>query len=396
LRFGLVQGDFRDGKDSFRTEAPAMKPRVEEEDNSLDSLLDTLTNVVAILVILLIVTQLSVSESVEKITSSIQVDPAALAKAQEELDALLAEKAELDEQLAALTTDPAELQAKIAVLERKIADNEANRRALEQYKQEREAKAEQQAAAARKKLEEQDQAAKKLKEELQQALAKLAKLEAKLHETPVPELPPAKVVNLPDPRPAPEGAEPVTFFCWRDRVFTINLEELREQARKRFEFVVNRYRLKHVTKGILEKETIEKFNQQPPRDKYFTIELVARGPWPHLRLTPKFDEAETGEQIKRYNSDFRTRVRRLRANGNYARFLVWPDSFETYLIARQMTEREGALAGWQMISDRDDYLYSIGGGNYRFGPPPKPDPNPKPKPKPSGPKPPPQPVDEID
>lgn len=373
-----------------------MKPRVEEEDNSLDSLLDTLTNVVAILVILLIVTQLSVSESVEKITANIQVDPAALAEAQEELAALLAEKAKLDEQLDALTADPAELQAKIAILQKKIADNEANRRALEQYQQEREAKAEQQAAAARKKLEEKNQAAKNLKEELQQALAKLADLEAKLDETPVPELPPAKVVNLPDPRPAPKGAEPVTFFCWRDHVFTIDLEALREQARERFRYVVNRYKLKSATQGILAKETIEKFNRQPPRDEYFRIELVARGPWPHLRLTPKFDEAETSEQIQRYNSDFRTRVRRLRANGNYARFLVWPDSFDIYLVARQMAEREGALAGWQIISARDDYLYSIGGGEYRFGPPPKPDPNPKPKPKPSGPKPPPPPVDEID
>jgi hypothetical protein len=373
-----------------------MKPRAEEEDNSLDSLLDTLTNVVAILVILLIVTQLSVSESVEKIASSIQVDPAALAKAQEELDKLLAEKAKLDEQLEALTTDPAELQAKIAILEKKIADNEANRRALEQNQKERQAKAEQQAAAARKELEEQNQAAKKLKEELQQTLAKLAELEAKLDETPVPELPPAKVVNLPDPRPAPKGAEPVTFFCWQDHVLTIDLEELRERARDRFKFVVNKYRLNSPTQGILADKTIEKFNQKPPRDKHFHIELIAQGSRPYLRLTPRFDNAETGEQVKRYESDFRTRVRALRAHGNYARFLVWPDSFETYLVARQMTEREGALAGWQMVSDRDEYLYSIAGGKYRFGPPPKPDPNAKPKPKPSGPKPPPPPVDEID
>ena len=49
----------------------------DDDDGGLDSLLDTMTNVVGILVIVLVVTQLGVSDAVQRISESEQVDPAA-------------------------------------------------------------------------------------------------------------------------------------------------------------------------------------------------------------------------------------------------------------------------------------------------------------------------------
>ena len=373
-----------------------MKRRPEEDHGSLDSLMDTLCNVVGILVIMLVVTQLSVNQTVKKISTSEQVDPDALAKAEAELDRARRQKAELEERLSSFDYDPQETRVQLAAVQRAIIDNRADLRVLEQQQSEKQAAAAEQTTAAQELIDEQEQGREKLQEQTRQALEQLAKLEARLEDTPAPAVLPAKVVHLPDPRPAPKDAQPVTFFCWGEHLLAANLEELRDNARKRFAFIVTRYNLdRNPAAGLDAEEIIERFNAAPIRDKFFDVELVARGARPYLRLTPHMNAAESATGIAHGNSDFQSRLRKVKADGDYARFLVWPDSFEIYLAARQIAESMGVMAGWQLIRDRDDYLYFIGGGQYRFGPPPQPDTNPPAQPAPSEPKPPP-PVDEID
>lgn len=374
-----------------------MKRRVEEEEVGLDSLLDTLTNVVGILVIMLIVTQLSVSESVKQISQTEQVDPKALEKAAADLEKIRKERAELEEQVASFTYDPNEIRIQRAAMERRLLDAKADLRVLEQQKRQREEKERQEAAKAEALLAELEKQKKEMDEQTRKSLEELARLEALLAETPEQSPLPAKVVNLPDPRPAPKGAKAITIFCWRDRIFPTNLEELRDRARTQFDRIVRTERLdRDPEKGIDAQVLLEQFNRRRLRDKFFDIELIAIGVNPHLKLTPKVPVGETREAIIRRNSDYQKRLRELDPNKHYIRFLVWPDSFEVYLAARQVAEENNLLAGWQMISERSDYTYWIAGGKYRFGPPPKPDPN-KPKPPPSNkPAAPPPPVDEID
>jgi len=374
-----------------------MKRRPDEDEVGLDSLLDTLTNVVGILVIMLIVTQLSVSDSVKKISQTEQVDPKALEQAQADLEKIRKERQELEEQAASFTYDPNEIRVKRAAMERRLLAAKADLRALEQQQRQREEKERQEKAKSEALLAELEKKKKEMDEQTRKALEELAKLEALLAETPQQQALPSKVVNLPDPRPAPKGAKPVTIFCWRDRIFPADLEELRDRARGQFDRIVQTERLdRDPEKGIDAKVMLEHFGRRPLRNKFFDIELIAVGVNPHLKLTPKIPAGEPREDIIRRNSDYQKRLRELDPNKHYVRFLVWPDSFEVYLAARQVAAENKLLAGWQMISERPDYTYWIAGGKYRFGPPPKPDPN-APKPPPSNkPAAPPPPTDEID
>jgi hypothetical protein len=80
----------------------------------------------------------------------------------------------------------------------------------------------------------------------------------------------------------------------------------------------------------------------------------------------------------------------------YARFLVWPDSFETYLEARRVATQYGFSAGWAPQTTTAEYQVPLG-GELALGPPP-PKPKPKPSTTPPKPAPPPRPVpvDTID
>ncbi len=367
--------------------------RREDDEGSLDSLLDTLTNVVGILLIVLVVTQLGVADAVKRIGESAQVDPAKIEAAKADADQLHAQKQALEEQLAEWNDDPQARNEQMARLQKQISDAEAKLKALALERKNQAEQARRAREAAERQLAEQRKQQAAVEQQAQAARAELAQLQTQLSATPRRDAPPAKVVHLPNPRPAPEGAAPVTLFCWQQRVFPVNLEELRERAKKRFAYVVTRYHLdRNPVAGLDAEEVIERFNQEPLRAKYFDLSLTAYKTTPYLKLVPKAELGETREQIIRSNSDYQTLLRQIKAEGNYARFLVFADSFETYLAARQIAEEHEVMAGWQVLPVRNDYRLYMGGGKFRYGPPPKPNP----AAKSSAPKKPKPPANEID
>jgi len=377
-----------------------MRRPAEDEDGGLDSLLDTLSNVVGILVIVLIVVQLSMGQTVKRIVNSERVDPALVEQARQELAATERQQAQLAREIEAQGFSPQQVEQALARLRAQLADAQADLRHIEAARAEAARQARAQAEAARAKAQQQletfQQEQTRLEQQLAQRQDELARLDLQLKSVPLPQLPPAKVVTLPDPRPAPKGAQPVTILCWGGKVLAADLEDLRDRAQKRFAYVVTSKRLdRNPAAGLDAAAVCAEFQKVPLRDPMFEIELVAVGVNPYLKLVPKAGAGESAEQLQRSTSDYYRRLRQIAHWRGYVRFIVWGDSFETYVVARRVADEAGVLAGWQFVGTPPHYLYWIGGGKFRFGPPPpKPDPRtPTPPPKQT---PPPPPVDEID
>jgi len=374
---------------------------------SLDSLLDTMTNVVGILVILLTVTQLGVQDAVKRISSTVRVDPEELRRAEEELATLLKLEALLREQLAALDTkglDSEKIKRELArllpLLYHARHDIEVLQQSQEERKRQVELALQKLAEEARKTLQEQQEKEKALIAKVNAADQEVAGLRAKLADTPEQSPLPAKIVNLPNPRAAPEGSQPLTLLCREGRILWVDVETLRDRAQRRADFVVKRRRLdRDPAKGIDGKILAEEFNDERIRDRYFELEMQIRGRVPYLVFKRLPEAGEATKLLVHPSSRYQQRIRRTDPRSFYLQYLVWPDSFETYLEARKIAAARGLPAGWIAQTTKGEYTIPLG-GKLRVGPPPPP-PKPAPKPKPGEkpkprPKPKPVPKDTVD
>ncbi len=370
---------------------------------SLDSLLDTMTNVVGIMVILLTVTQLGVGDAVKRITSTTQVDPEELARLEKEVAEAQRLREELIRQLRMLVYHNErrdEAARDLALLKKRIADAQASNRVLDEAHQERLREAREEALAqqeeARRLLEEQEKEAKAFREKINEEAQLLAKLRAQLDETPEPVSPPARVVYLPNPRPAPKEARPLVFLCRNDRVMFVDEEEIRQNAQRRADFVVQRRRLdqdpeKGIDADILGRE-VNRLGINDPTGT-FNPKLIFHGRWPRIELVPRENAGDTAAQLAGA-SRYRRTLGRIDPEKFYLRYIVWPDGYEVYLEARKIASEMGLSAGWQAVGSGSSHTIPLG-GSLRVGPPPPPRPPKKPT-EPSKPPPPPPPVDEID
>ena len=380
-----------------------MKRRAKSDTGSLDSLLDTMTNVVGILVIVLVVTQLGVRDAVSRISQSDLVSPEAIAREEAKLTEIAAEHDQLEATVKSLSTpesatDIEQLIRRRDQLRIRVAQ------LTERLQQEQQQAAAAQAAAkkeielAKKRREELLAEIKKLEKELQRIEEILAKLRAQLAVVPLPAKTPAREILLPNPRPAPKDATPLTFLCRSGRVIPVDAANLQDKAQKRAKFIVSRRKLGTVkARGIDGKLLVKYFNQTSLRNAYFDAELyIHGGRYPRLRLTRRKNVGDTAADLTRATSSYKQLVRRIPPGKHYLQFLVWPDSYEAYLHARRLATERGLLAGWIPTSTAEEHTIPLG-GPLRVGPPPKPvkpkpvDPNAKPKPPPK-----PKPVDTID
>jgi len=369
--------------------------QTDDDGSSLDSLLDTLTNVVGILVIVLIVTQLGVQDAVKRIGDS--VDPELVAATEESLQRENARREELLALVESIATptidDPA---AELRKVKQQI---EESRRQLEAREQE--------ALARKKQIDEQtesietlDKREKEIRDKLEKALARKAELEALLDKTPKRQAkgtPEAKVVNLPNPRPAPKGAVGAMIFCRDEKLYLLNLPSVRKTAQEQAEQIIRTRRLdRNPEMGIDPEKFVAAFNAKKIITDYFRVSVAVRnGRQPWLVFERRRDRGHPMLAIKRRSGKFQRALQTLDPSKYYAQFLVWPDSFEVYLVARNVAAENGLLAGWNPQTTTDEYQAPLG-GPLALGPPPKPKPAPKTPPKPA-PKPAkPVPVDTID
>ena len=221
-----------------------------------------------------------------------------------------------------------------------------------------------------------------LQTELTKALEDEAKLKAMLASTPVQKAPPPKIVTLPDPRPAPEGAREVTFLCINNRVYPIAADDWRDNIRKKAEFIVESKRLDGGPEvGVNEEKFMTEFKKTFRRlaDDFFELEIYASGIYPRLRFNPIEDSGADEDEVLRPRSRFQRAILLLDKSKYYARYIVLPDSFEVYLAARAVSDEAGLLSGWEPQAEGWQYTTHLG-GSILFGPKPPPNPNPTPSP----------------
>lgn len=348
-----------------------------------------MTNVVGILVMVLIATQLGVKDAVKRISDSEVVDPEAVADAQEKLKLTQEEQQVIEAQLADLDSpDDQTVQIKLADLRRRMdttrqqvqqEKQKANQFAMKIEEDRRKAAAAEKALAELANLEKDKD---KLKNELLAALETEATKKSQLADTPLPQAPPPKVVTLPDPRPAPDGAKAVMFLCANNKIYPIAADDWRTTIRKQAEFVVRSRSLDRGPAVGVDKERLFaefKKGARQRRDDFFELELYASGIYPRIRFTPKKNAGATIKEVLNPRSRFQKILRSVDGSKYYARFIVLPDSYEVYLAARAVATQRNLLAGWDPQGDGYAFTTHLG-GPILFGPKPPPNPNAKPAP----------------
>ncbi|QDU61470.1 hypothetical protein Pan216_23300 [Planctomycetes bacterium Pan216] len=348
---------------------------------SLDSLLDTMTNVVGILVIMLVVTQLGVSDAVKRIKGFVdEITPDQLASAQSESERLKEMLAELKIDLEEAETDTADERVDLKDSQKLIEELKKDLAALKNISVD--------PNAIQKDVDKhQDQVA-KLEKQINERQSKLASLKARLAKTPArgPD-PEGKIVNLPDPRPAPKGASSVTFVCQGNRLMPLDSSKLREDT---IELIGKAQRSLMKNNKIDCDKLVELFDRRAVTDTFFRVKMKIVGGLPYMVFEHRENRGDPLDNISKSTSVFQRRLRKIDPRKQYLRFLVWSDSYEAYLAAREVAAEKGFAAGWVPYEEGAEYREGLGSKVKLTCPGYKP---PKPQPKSDKPAPP---TDTID
>ncbi len=357
----------------------------------MDSLLDTMTNVVGILVILLVVTQLGVSTAVKRIRSHLpEVEEAALQECRRETEAMRERLAALETQWSAREASYKEDVNRLFLLDKKVDRTLAQRHAeLLQMLETLAARVDQ---AGRQELDLQA-AVDKLKSEIDRVREELAALEKQ-------EKPPEKVVRIPNPRPAPKDARGEWFVCREGRIDFVDVAGIAASVAKRLEMMKTQFR--HGESGLVRRSAKTPAGGQPFEydrtkvESYFEknrivvdghrVHVYGRGHHPACWIALEFDmrRAEDEAALLRPWSKCRKALAAVGQRGNYARFIVYPDSFEIYLKAREIADEMRVPAGWQVHTEQKLATWTALPGillNKTEPPPPPPPPKEGEKPK---------------
>ncbi len=351
---------------------------------NMDSLLDALTNVVGILVIVLVAVQLSSQEAAQRMEEMIaQIDPAEQERIKQ---AAKDSEVKLEEMKVALQVesekddiDPNKL---LAMLQEDIAAAE--------LKAKKDLLA---AEAAEKEAEEKKLAAEKLRRSLMAQLATLEEKEkeftvaktdllAKLEKMPTLNAPPPKEVRPPTPKDIPRNKDGNALLQERKVLvsngkvipFVDPGKQMETAIKNRLKMIIDKNKINVGEGNYISEESqamklIDEFNKDPAKNKYFDLKLVRAGRQIRVEIVPTEECGEEPEKAVR--GIFGTVLRNMQGKW-YLRYLVEPDSFETYMAMRKVTDSSGFYAGWTII-DPGSYLHSLSSG-YNIGerPPPRP------------------------
>ena len=344
---------------------------------NMDSLLDALTNVVGILVIVLVAVQLSSQEAAQRMEEMIaQIDPAEQERIKqaakdseeklEEMKLALQEESEKDE------IDPDKL---LAMLQDDIAAAE--------LKAKKDLLA---AEAAEKEAEEKKLAAEELRRSLMAQLATLeekekeftvskADLLAKLENMPTLNAPPPKEVRPPTPKDIPRNKDGNALLQERKVLvsngkvipFVDPGKQMETAIKNRLKMIIDKNKINvgegnYISNEAQAMKLIDEFNKDPAKNKYFDLKLVRAGRQIRVEIVPTEECGEEPEKAVR--GIFGTVLRNMQGKW-YLRYLVEPDSFETYMAMRKVTDSSGFYAGWTII-DPGSYLHSLSSG-YNIG-----------------------------
>lgn len=347
---------------------------MKRHNDNINSLLDTLTNVVSILIIVFAVTQVIVTEATNSIKksgytateinqNSLQDKEAALNKLKHQYKIALQDR--IDKLQTKLKDDDtispnvSELSPEgritddLSVREKKLAQLRANYSASK---------------IAKLPAADIDGKIKDLKKDISQyekIISGYQQDEKKPNEqllsiginnTPLRE---TNFVRLPDPRPAPESAKPIFWVCRYGRIIEVPFDRLSklflDEAKKTFNYSDNSYR--RVAKMVNHFN-----NNQIGTDNFFwnIVPVMNDDRLKRLFLSLKWpkDTGETPEMIASGQSFFRHRIQSLQDSKEkfYFHFQVWDDSFDVYLLAREIASQQDISAGWSIYEKSETFM----------------------------------------
>ncbi|MBX9655781.1 hypothetical protein K2Y11_19370 [bacterium] len=343
--------------------------RSSEVDGGLDALLDTLTDVIGTLVILLAIMQIDVTRSIQRVQG---IDPDAtetnLAKLSTKVDQAnqeLIKLRELSDKTNRAPDDLKKVKDQIAVLREEVAAPLPKVRTPEEVTKELE--------EIKRKADEADKTFASLEQTV-------ADLRARISEIKPLKEPPPKIVQLPNPRGAPDGLKQAIFVCKGDRVSYIDVDAT-------VNYAVDTIRKRGLTSGSTCNcdKAVNLFENEKLGNEDFRLKLRDINKIPHLVIEHIDGKGSMIRQLKRPTSEFGQAIGQLNPQTHYARFLVWTDSYDAYLAARKICDEMGIAAGWQPFDEKGEWIISLGGQLQCEGyvPPPPPKEPPKPvKPRP--------------
>ena len=316
---------------------------------NLDSLMDALTNVVAVLILVLILVQADVSQKVGQFLEDLMpATPAQVVEAEEKVKELEETKVKVGKLLTEEAPRPEEVEMEkrqLALLEKTLKDNKELLANLNQLKKlEEKARAERDAEAEK---------TKKIQDDI-------ARLEALLDETKVMKIDPT-VVGIPVSRAIPKRAERYHALVISDRVhfidpFTpLNLFEEEFKNAKR-NFPKERIKQRGADRYIYQPGPIlkhfEGFDFKNTRKQAVKLRAHPTATRMHIEVTP---DGQTGgsslEELKVKGNSFARILENLsRDSRAVLLFHVHPNSFNTYLEARRLTDKARVAAGWEVRS----------------------------------------------
>lgn len=316
----------------------------------MDVMMDNMTNVVGTLLLVLIIVQLKVNGTVDAIEESIaQVTP-------KQVDELKQQAAKTASQGQLLEAD---WKKRSAGEDKIYAELKARKEDLKRYETTLSEKGvklldvgqvEQQLAEKRKLADEK-------KREMSRLIDERENLKGLLDKTPVPAPPPPKVVNVPAARPIPSGVTQLRVLVANQRLYFLSDAVFRDQVLQEIDRN-KRTLVKRIAPGRDGKVsavydhaktaallTARKFSDASFELKFPVVRTADRL---RLELWPKPNGGEAGDQLEAPNSDFRVTLTRLRTQPKVILwFMVYRDSIETYLVARDMCNRFGVPSGWE-------------------------------------------------
>jgi hypothetical protein len=308
-----------------------MARRAKSAAGSFDSLLDTMSNVIGILIMTLAVTQLDVESSIKRIRYQgeevPQVSSAEVHSAGERVEDLGIEREQLDRQYKAiieggvLDREKLKKREQIAkLLERNLelhrSESSLDGQIDEKKRNTRQRELEALAQTVLLKRRELTTLQQKIQETLQDS-DRLRQQKQSLDLMKSPEI----SLRLPNPRTPPAGSSVVTFYCRYGRVYPLNQESINQNV---FSMI--------------------------PHQGGVVVRVEDR------------TAGESRTRIAAADSAFRLLLERHSPADNYVKFLVWSDSFSTYIDARDIAESKDFAVSWVALSGSQELLMGGTGG----------------------------------
>jgi hypothetical protein len=349
--------------------------------------MDALTNVVAVLILVLVLVQADVSRKVQKFLDDIQpATPEDVAQSKKTIGELERKQVVAEARLREKPATPEDIEEEkrlIALLEQSMEQNKELLADLDQVRElEKKVRIERNAES----------------EETVAIQKEIAHLEGLLDATPPIDPDTPTVISIPNSRPIPGDAKTFHAMAIRNRLHIIDPNPILELFRREFDknkgaWLDKRIPVKgkpdtYIYDGTKIVAHFKNFNWGNTRGQNIGIISVPTGHYLQLLIRPDLGKGGTPlEELSQPGGEFAKAIPAIRQGmRSILLYRVHPDSFKTYLAARELSERVNIAAGWEINGSQEFRMGIPDLTVKRLQDPPPPPVNPPP-PAPPGPPP---------